>query len=982
MVAGVRIVLVSGHYPPNFVSGGSLQPQRLARGLRARGHDVSVYAGWSGEERDALETWDEVDEAGLPVRWIVTTPWVPWSDDRNWNCPEVHRDFIRYLERERPDVVHLHDLQTLGGSLVRAAAEAGAKTIVTMHDFWWVCARLFLVDRTMHPCSLVVDAGSCACERNHQWVTNRRQRLADELAHADLVLSPSRSAARVLAANGIAPDRLAVDENGLPEADLDPHPIHRGPRAHDGSAGPVRFVYAGGVHELKGVSVLLRAAAQLHDLPGWELIAYGVPEKHLAGAGIDLRDAPVRLTKPFSPEQRDEVLGAADALVVPSIMRETHSILTREALSRGVPVVCTDTLGPEEVVVSGVNGLIVPAGDVAMLADALRALVENPNLLADLRKGCGAPVAIRSLNEQVEGLERWMSKLVAGGSQDSDERAKHVTTPRPRPIRRVVWACGITGAPLRYRARLAAEAIGLLGVQADVIHYRDPAVLELVEQADVLYVYRVPATHQFLDVIERAHQRGIPVLFDVDDLIFDPDIAAEIPALQILSPPEAEGWLYGVRRYRTTMEHCDGFIGSTPQLIRHAQAVTGLPTGQFDNGVGILLSKLSDRALAKRRQPGPLRIGYLSGTITHDHDWFYVEPAMVDTLDRYPDVELWLAGHLPASPTLDKFGGRIRRIPFTRWTNLPALLHQLDVSVAPLEPDSRFNEAKSAIKWLEAALVATPTVASSTEPFRDAIDQGASGFIAEDLEDWRDALDLLLRDRRVRRLTGERARREALLRWSPHLQGRRFLELMTEAQEWPALAAARPPSDWVPAVADEPFEPSVLDRYSSARLASAGAYVDLQRSRWRWMDTRARLSLRERGATATLTRAVPCGGRQISHATRTATSAVRNARAVELSRYTTNMVREQGLPHTTGRAMRYARKRSRGLASRVGSLPGIRHLLAAGRRLRRSIDSHGVSGTVDLARPVARHWVLHSISIVRLRAHILVRRLAQLVRRL
>ena len=41
-----------------------------------------------------------------------------------------------------------------------------------------------------------------------------------ELQYADLVLSPSRSAARVLAANGIAPDRLAVDENGLPEADI------------------------------------------------------------------------------------------------------------------------------------------------------------------------------------------------------------------------------------------------------------------------------------------------------------------------------------------------------------------------------------------------------------------------------------------------------------------------------------------------------------------------------------------------------------------------------------------------------------------------------------------------------------------------------------------------------------------------------------------------------------------------------------------
>jgi len=970
----VRIVLVSGHYPPNFVSGGSLQPQRLARGLRARGHDVSVYAGWSGERREALDTWEEVDETGMSVHWIVTTPWEPWSDDRNWNCPEVHADFVAYLRRAQPDVVHLHDLQTLGGSLVRAASEAGAKTIVTMHDFWWVCARLFLVDKSMHPCSLVVDAGACACERNHRWLTNRRQQLAAELAHADVVLSPSRSAARVLAANGIAPDRLAVDENGLPEADLETHPVDEPARDRD-EAATVRFVYAGGVHELKGVSVLLRAAALLHDLPGWELTACGVPENHLDGTGIDLQGAPVKLVKPFSPEQRDEVIGAADAIVIPSIMRETHSILTREALSRGVPVICTDTLGPEEVVVSGVNGLIVPAGDVDLLADAMRAVVDDRDFLQHLRKGCAAPVAIRSLSDQVEGLERRMSELVKPPAHATAAAAPH------RPIRRVVWACGMAGAPLRYRARLAAEAIGLLGVRTDVVYYRDPALLELVDHADCLYVYRVPATHQFLEVIARAKQRGIPVVYDVDDLIFDPDIAEEIPALRILRPTEADGWLYGVHRYRTTMEHCDGFIGSTPQLIRHAQAVTGLPAAQFDNGVGILPAKLSDRARARRRQPGPLRIGYLSGTITHDHDWFYVEPAIIETLDRHPDIELWLGGHLPESEALERFGQRVKRIPFAPWTKLPALIHQLDVNLAPLEPGSRFNEAKSAIKWLEAALVATPTIASSTEPFRDAIEQGESGFIAEDLEDWRESLELLITDRRTRRLIGERARREALLRWSPHLQGRRFLEILVQAQAWPAVAAARPPSDWVDAIADEPPEPSVLDRYSTARLAGAGTYLDLQRSRRLWLSGMVQQSVRERGATVTLVRAVPYGGRLLVGAARSTTHAVRRGRAAYLGRYTAEMVREEGSIHTANRAVRFAGKQSRTIWRRALSLPGIRHVVAAVRRLRRSVGVHGVAGTVDLARPVARHAVLHSISLARLHTHILVRRLRQVLRR-
>ena len=740
----------------------------------------------------------------------------------------------------------------------------------------------------------------------------------------------------------------------------------------------MRFLYAGGLHELKGVSVLLRAAAQLHGIDGWELVTYGVPEKHVEATGIDLHGAPVSFRKPFEPEDRDEIIGAADAVVIPSIMRETHSILTREALSRGVPVVCTDTLGPEEVVISGVNGLVVPAGDVDLLADALRSLVEDHKLLTHLHEGCA----------------------LAGGDPLTRRPGRRARAAHVRPCRRAAFGrrgatasrsrtgpCAGWCGPAASRARRCATGPGCRprrsacsGVQTDVVHYRDPALAELVDGCDVLYVYRVPATRQFLDLVDRARSRGVVVIFDVDDLIFDPDIAPEIPALRILSPAEAEGWLYGVCRYRTTMEHCDGFVGSTPQLVRHAREVTGLPAAQFDNGVGILLARLSDRARAKRRQPGPIRLGYLSGTITHDNDWFYVEPAIVDTLDQHAEVELWLAGHLPHSPELERFGSRVRRIPFTPWMQLPALLHQIDVNLAPLEPDSRFNEAKSAIKWLEAALVATPTIASATEPFRDAIEQGTSGFTAHDLDDWRESLDLLVGDRRTRRLMGERARREALLRWSPHLQGRRFLDVLDEAQDWPAAAARRTRSDWVPAVADEPFQPSALDRYSVSNLAGAGR-VPRPAAISRPLDRQAGPPQRARArVAATARQAVPYAGRRVVHGTRSKLVTARNGRAVELSRHTTRLLHDEGVARTTARAVRYTTNRTRSIGERLSVLPGVRHLVAALRRLRRSVDINGVGGTIDLARPVVRHRIVHSFHLAQLRVHILVRRTLQLVR--
>lgn len=813
----MRIVVVSAHYPPNFISGGTLQPQRLARGLQDRGHDVHVYAGWLGA-REGLTVWDEIDETGLPVHWISIGPYIGWSDERNFDHPAVRDEFARYLGEVQPDLVHLHSLQALGAGLARAARVAGARVVLTMHDFWWMCARQFLVDRHNQPCSLVVSCGVCQCQVERAWLERRDRFLAEQLQAVDLVLAPSASAASVFAANGIDPDRLAVDENGLP-------PTTQNVPDVGGAGAPdvVRFTYVGGPNEMKGVHVVLEATRRLRGVGRWRLTVHGIDE-YLQRTGDRIDMPRVQAAPAFPPERLDAVMADSDVVVIPSVMRETHSLVTREALERGVPVVCTDSLGPEEVVVDGTNGLVVPSADAEALSWALRRLVIEPGLLARLRSGVrSTPVRVRPLADQLAGLEARYAELVAGPGERHRERPS---------IGRVLFMVGIEGAPLRYRARLPAEALGLVGVASDVVHYRDHRLPRLVDAADVVVVYRVPATVQVIELIERARARGVPVVFDVDDLIFDPDIRSEIAALRLLPPDQAELWLQGVHRYRTTLEHCDGYIGSTQALVDHAVEVTGLPAARFDNGVGILLARQSDREVARARRPGPLRIGYLSGTITHDEDWFFVEPAVVATLDRFPEVEVWLGGHLPDSPALRRFGARVHRLPFLPWLELPGVVRDLDVNLAPLAPGSRFNEAKSAIKWLEAALVATPTIASPTDPFLDAIDDGRSGLIARSPAEWRDALARLLVDPLLRARMGAAARRGALLRWSPHLQGRRYLEILEQAHEW---RDCHRPADrsWVDVALDEPLIPVEPESYTAADVAVAATELDRHDARAR-----------------------------------------------------------------------------------------------------------------------------------------------------
>ncbi|UCN15898.1 glycosyltransferase [Cellulomonas iranensis] len=798
----MRVVQVSAHFPPNLVSGGTLVPQRIARGLADRGHDVHVYAGYLDEDREPLTVWTEDDGHGVAVRWVVTTPWTAWSDPRNSVNPAVTDDFERWLADVRPDVVHLHSLQTLGAGLVGAAHRSGAKVVVTMHDFWWSCARQFLVAPDMRPCSLVVDCGTCPCAVDHAWLERRNALLAAELVHADVVLAPSASAARVLAANGVDPARLVVDENGVPDDDRAPR---ADPAAASGSDGSVRLMFAGGSDPMKGLPVLLEAVAALPP-DGWTLDLYGVDPRVARGAGP--LPAAVRFLPAYDRASVAGVMATHDVLVLPSVMRESHSIVTREALAAGLAVVCTDTLGPEEVVEDGVNGVVVPAADAEALGTALARLANDPALVARLRGG-KRDVPIRDFTDQLDGLEGLYTDLVRPSHEEEDRVSElDALDAEDALLQRVLFVVGIRGAALRYRGFLPAEALRLRGVHADVRHYRDPEVPRLAARADALVLYRVPATTQILQVVEdvRARPRPVPVLFDIDDLIFDPALEGQVHGLDVLSPEEHALWWRGVARYRTTMELADAYVGSTERLCEHATATTGLPAFRFANGVGVDLARQSDRARGRARAAGPLRIGYFSGTNTHDADWAVVEPAVARVLAQRPDVELWIGGFLTTGAALEPYADRVRRLPMLPWYELPGRLRDVDVNLAPLVLDNTFNEAKSAIKWLEAALVETPTVASPTQPFREAIEDGRTGFLAADVDAWERAIGDLLDDALLRRRVGAAARREALLRWGPHAQAGAYLDALRGAAAVRRAHGPRRSTGWVPVQDDEPFD--------------------------------------------------------------------------------------------------------------------------------------------------------------------------------
>jgi glycosyltransferase involved in cell wall biosynthesis len=397
----MRIALVSSRYPPDAWGGAPIVVQRLAHGFLDRGHDVCVFAGAvNAAGRAPGECWDDADERGIPIRWMEVSRWDALRDERNFNNPDADARFAEFLAHHHVDLVHLHVPQGFGGGLLRVAAEAGVRVVLTMHDWWWFCARQFLMDKSGRRCSPVVDAGTCECEVSRAWLADRRALLDEQLAHVDMFLAPSATTAACFAANGLDPKLLRVDENGLPPVagaeNATPHESIK--RESD----TLRFLFVGASSYVKGVDIVFRAAKMLAGLPGWSLDAYG-SDGYVRRERTDLSRLPARVLPPYVPSEIGRVLDGAEVLLVPTITSESHSIITREALQHGLPVIASDCWGPEEVIEHGRNGLIVPSGDAEALAAAMRSLVRDRKLLKEMQSNCG-DVTIRSVDEQVEGL--------------------------------------------------------------------------------------------------------------------------------------------------------------------------------------------------------------------------------------------------------------------------------------------------------------------------------------------------------------------------------------------------------------------------------------------------------------------------------------------------------------------------------------------------------------------------------------------------
>jgi glycosyltransferase involved in cell wall biosynthesis/tetratricopeptide (TPR) repeat protein len=362
--------------------------------------------------------------------------------------------------------------------------------------------------------------------------------------------------------------------------------------------------------------------------------------------------------------------------------------------------------------------------------------------------------------QEIEAAVREYCELVI----DKDEGARKARPAHTKALRIAIFGHdGISQCRL-YRIQQKVDQLRASGIEADVYSHTQAAdIRDQVGLYDILIVYRLPATPEVVDVIASARRFGVTTFFDVDDLIFDEsrypppyDTLADV-----VTPVEYSGLITGRSLYRMAIELCDYGITSTPTLV---EAMAGL----VRSGKCFLSrNALGNAHMAAVTAELPERVGdefvvfYGSGTKTHNADFALAAPGIFRFLRERPFARLHVMGPVDLGKALEPVLEQVVRLPFS--ANLESYWGQVakaDVNLAPLVA-SPFNDAKSEIKWMEAAMVGVPSIVSSSATY-DAVVRQGEGFIARSGEDWYRLLSQLADDRALARRVGQAARERVL----------------------------------------------------------------------------------------------------------------------------------------------------------------------------------------------------------------------------
>jgi len=308
----------------------------------------------------------------------------------------------------------------------------------------------------------------------------------------------------------------------------------------------------------------------------------------------------------------------------------------------------------------------------------------------------------------------------------------------------------------RYRVYNMAQTLNSSGrgVSATFFYLSElDRLSDIVDKIDVLVICRGKYCDRLGHVIAVARNKGKKVIFDIDDLMFDPRYmhlvlkTADADYSRFTRDEVWQYWYGDCARYAATMSLCDKVLTTNNYLADRIREYSGKQVSVIPNYLNQeqldVSTRLYEQKLASDfSRTDPLYLGYFSGSHTHNHDFRILTDALIALFEKYDNLKLRIVGLLNLDDRLKVWSDRIEQLPIQDYLNLQKSIGEVEINLVPLQINS-FTNCKSELKYFESAITGTISIASPSFVYTNAIVDGQNGFLAQSYE-WFEKIDGVL----------------------------------------------------------------------------------------------------------------------------------------------------------------------------------------------------------------------------------------------
>lgn len=261
-------------------------------------------------------------------------------------------------------------------------------------------------------------------------------------------------------------------------------------------------------------------------------------------------------------------------------------------------------------------------------------------------------------------------------------------------------------------------------------------------------------------LIKLLKEKGVKIIFEMDDLLtWVPD--------DHYAKDDTQRWAWK-KGISQAIRQADVITTTNEYLKRYYGWLR-----PFKKNIFVLPNYVDWDFWYKKHNPNKsdtIRIGYIGGTSHNKGDFAIIQEPLKQILKEHDNVKfitVGTGGYSSDNPLTEYNHGKdlFKELPREQYehqlgTKMEVYADKLnslalDIGLAPLK-DNKFTRSKTPIKWMEYALNRTPCIAQKFL-YDQVIDHGINGYVAETENEYYQYLKILVEDKKMRDLIGNRA---------------------------------------------------------------------------------------------------------------------------------------------------------------------------------------------------------------------------------